>query len=37
MTDRSERIYVNSFVIVVWLAAVLGLLYGMDRFLKWML
>ena len=37
MTDLQERIYVNSFLIILWLVAVLGLLYVAIRFVKWIL
>jgi hypothetical protein len=35
--DLAERIYVNSFLIVIWVAVFLALLYGAFRFVKSML
>ena len=37
MTDLRERIYVNSFLIVIWSTPALGLLYLAFRFVRWML
>jgi hypothetical protein len=37
MNDLAERIYVNSFLLVIWFAAALGLLYGAFRFVRFVL
>jgi hypothetical protein len=37
VSDRSERIFVNSFLLTVWFVCVLGALYGVFRLVRWLI